>query len=125
FFSSRRRHTRSLRDWSSDVCSSDLDAFKPSRDDSSIQTPGEKLISGTENCILIIDDDPSARDLLARYVRKEGFEAICCASAAEGLSILKKVKPMAITLDVIMDDMNGLDALKIIKADPRFSAIPV
>src|SRR5690349_14197944 len=27
FFSSRRRHTRSLRDWSSDVCSSDLDTF--------------------------------------------------------------------------------------------------
>src|SRR5690349_23725689 len=29
FFSSRRRHTRSLRDWSSDVCSSDLDEGRP------------------------------------------------------------------------------------------------
>ena len=101
------------------------EALKASRDDSRTQTLGEKLVSGTENCILIIDDDPSARDLLARYVRKEGFEPICCASATEGFLMLKKVKPMAITLDVVMDDMNGLDALKVIKADPRFSEIPV
>src|SRR5699024_11775059 len=32
FFSSRRRHTRSKRDWSSDVCSSDLDRFNPGLD---------------------------------------------------------------------------------------------
>src|SRR6266496_6141922 len=31
FFSSRRRHTRSLRDWSSDVCSSDLGVAEPAR----------------------------------------------------------------------------------------------
>src|SRR5215471_20982550 len=31
FFSSRRRHTSSLRDWSSDVCSSDLFAMRPAR----------------------------------------------------------------------------------------------
>src|SRR5207247_4316986 len=37
FFSSRRRHTRSTRDWSSDVCSSDLGFFKPLLDDFSAQ----------------------------------------------------------------------------------------
>src|SRR5699024_12152778 len=33
FFSSRRRHTRSKRDWSSDVCSSDLCGLRPARTD--------------------------------------------------------------------------------------------
>jgi CheY-like chemotaxis protein len=32
---------------------------------------------------------------------------------------------MAITLDVLMADLNGLDALKVLKADPQLSAIPV
>jgi adenylate cyclase len=91
-----------------------------------IQTPGNKPASQVQNCVLVIDDDPSARDLIARYVRKEGFEAVCCASAKEGFSILADLTPMAITLDVMMDEgMNGLDALKVLKADPRLSAIPV
>src|SRR6266403_3938516 len=42
FFSSRRRHTRSLRDWSSDVCSSDLEP--------GIQTPEETLALGSRSC---------------------------------------------------------------------------
>jgi CheY-like chemotaxis protein len=100
-------------------------ASKLPRNDATIQVPDEKLPQGTQNCVLIIDDDPSARDLLARYVRKEGIEAICCASAKEGLSILANVTPMAITLDVIMEDMDGLEALKVLKADPLLSAIPV
>src|SRR5687768_4444815 len=39
FFSSRRRHTRCSRDWSSDVCSSDLDALKGSMEESGAMTP--------------------------------------------------------------------------------------
>src|SRR2546428_7491724 len=39
FFSSRRRHTRSDRDWSSDVCSSDLNVIKPSRPPAPIVQP--------------------------------------------------------------------------------------
>src|SRR5699024_4797107 len=47
FFSSRRRHTRSKRDWSSDVCSSDLDKFIRTTDDyheAAVQQIFEKLL---------------------------------------------------------------------------------
>src|SRR5699024_8478964 len=45
FFSSRRRHTRSKRDWSSDVCSSDL----------LLPQPGDEL-GGTGQCVLLVDE---------------------------------------------------------------------
>jgi signal transduction histidine kinase/CheY-like chemotaxis protein/HAMP domain-containing protein len=100
-------------------------ATRGSRNEAAVPAAGGKTTTPVQNCVLIIDDDASARDLLARYVRKEGFEAVCCASVKEGLSTLAKITPMAITLDVVMDEMNGLEALKLLKADPRLSAIPV
>src|SRR5438067_6398929 len=44
FFSSRRRHTRSKRDWSSDVCSSDLDPSQDDRDDEEVDFRSGRVI---------------------------------------------------------------------------------
>src|SRR5947207_4747343 len=52
FFSSRRRHTRSLCDWSSDVCSSDLIGFSASRTDPSIMISGS--VRDAEKPIIIV-----------------------------------------------------------------------
>ena len=90
---------------------------------------GLAMVAAVKGYRLIVtmpeDMSLARRDLLARYVRKEGLEVICCASAKDALAILEDVTPVAITLDVIMEDMNGLDALKALKANPSFSAIPV
>src|SRR6266496_5646530 len=52
FFSSRRRHTRSLRDWSSDVCSSDLGRRRPRaaavQEPLECHAPGRKRLAGLE-----------------------------------------------------------------------------
>jgi signal transduction histidine kinase/CheY-like chemotaxis protein len=84
-------------------------------------------ISGSDHGknVLIIDDDPVARDLLKRFLNREGFGAIACADGHEGVSLAKKWKPVAITLDIFLSKTMGWDILAALKADPETADIPV
>jgi signal transduction histidine kinase/CheY-like chemotaxis protein len=76
-------------------------------------------------CVLIIDDDPLQRDLMQRYLRKEGFTVCTASGGAQGLRMARQLKPAAITLDVIMPEMDGWIVLSALKADPVLCDIPV
>jgi CheY-like chemotaxis protein len=82
-------------------------------------------ISGAGRTILVIDDDPEAQDIVERFLRKDGFEVATASSGEEGLRIAHKLKPAAITLDVMMPDMDGWSVLRALKADPVLKDIPV
>lgn len=75
--------------------------------------------------ILVIDDDPAARDLLTRGLRKEGFRVITAANGEEGLRLARLWNPTAIMLDVLMPHIDGWSVLSTLKADPALSEIPV
>jgi len=75
--------------------------------------------------ILIIDDDLVVRDLLCGYLRKLGYQVAVASGGQEGLSLAKKLQPFAITLDVMMPDMDGWSVLSQLKADPELAEIPV
>jgi len=75
--------------------------------------------------VLIIDDDPMARDLLQRYLMREGFKIWSAASGQEGLRLAKELHPSIITLDVLMPGMDGWAVLTALKADPDLVDIPV
>jgi urea ABC transporter urea binding protein len=75
--------------------------------------------------VLVIDDDPDARDLIARYLSKEGFRVQSSASGQAGLQLAKELRPDAITLDVMMPSMDGWAVLSALKADPDLANIPV
>ena len=75
--------------------------------------------------VLVIDDDPDARDLMRRFLAREGFDTLTAADAAEGLRLARQFKPTLITLDVVMPRMDGWAVLKELKADPALAAIPV
>jgi signal transduction histidine kinase/CheY-like chemotaxis protein len=79
--------------------------------------------SGT--CVLIIDDDASQRDLMRRFLTKEGFAVRAAESGEEGLRLARELMPIAITLDVMMPDMDGWTVLEALKADPRLRDVPV
>jgi signal transduction histidine kinase/CheY-like chemotaxis protein len=79
----------------------------------------------TRPTVLVIDDDPEARDLLQRFLDKEGFDAVMASGGEEGLSLARKLRPAAITLDVLMPHVDGWAVLKSLKADPELSSIPV
>jgi PAS domain S-box-containing protein len=75
--------------------------------------------------ILVIDDDPEACEIIERFLVRDGFDVVKAHSGEEGLRLAHDVHPSAITLDVMMPDMDGWAVLRSIKADPHLSDIPV
>jgi signal transduction histidine kinase/DNA-binding response OmpR family regulator len=75
--------------------------------------------------VLVIDDDPSVRDLAGRSLVQEGYAVHTAASGAEGLALARQLLPDVITLDVMMPGMDGWTVLQQLKADPELASIPV
>ena len=75
--------------------------------------------------MLAIDDEPAVRDLVQRFLSKEGLRVVTAASGEEGLKLARELRPNAITLDVLMPGMDGWTVLAALKADPALAEIPV
>jgi PAS domain S-box-containing protein len=75
--------------------------------------------------ILVIDDDPAVRDLMVRYLSKEGFQVETASNGQEGLHLARTLRPDAITLDVMMPKLDGWSVLSTLKATPDLADIPV
>jgi len=75
--------------------------------------------------VLVIDDDPVARDLLNRFLVESGFRACLASDGAQGIDMARTLKPAAITLDVMMPGMDGWSVLTALKTDPETAPIPV
>lgn len=75
--------------------------------------------------VLVVDDDPSVRGLLAKTLEKEGYRVISAGNGVEALALAREHRPQAITLDVLMPQMDGWGALKELKADAKLREIPV
>jgi PAS domain S-box-containing protein len=77
------------------------------------------------SAVLVIDDDPSVRDVVKRSLNKEGVSVMTAASGEEGLELARKHRPDVITLDVQMPGMDGWEVLKTLKSDPELRQIAV
>ncbi|HSB41516.1 MAG TPA: GAF domain-containing protein [Methylomirabilota bacterium] len=75
--------------------------------------------------VLVIDDEPAVRDLMQRFLTREGFRVVTAAGGEEGLRRARELRPDAITLDVMMPGMDGWAVLSALKADPAVADIPV
>ena len=78
-----------------------------------------------QDTILVIDDDASVRDLMSRFLGRLGFHVITAASGAEGMRLARQVRPLVITLDVVMPECDGWTVLKNLKSDSALAEIPV
>jgi putative two-component system response regulator len=74
--------------------------------------------------IILLDDDITSLNI-GRDMLKTFHEVYPATSVIKLLEILEKIIPDLILLDVEMPEMNGYDAIKRLKADPRFADIPV
>jgi len=75
--------------------------------------------------ILVVDDIASNRDLLSRRLTRDGHTVLLAQSGAEALDCLTSVDMDVILLDVLMPDMNGIEVLSKLKANPDWARIPV
>ncbi|TMJ95406.1 MAG: response regulator, partial [Alphaproteobacteria bacterium] len=81
--------------------------------------------SPNADCVLVIDDDATARELIADHLKAEGFSVVTAAGGVEGLKLAKELRPTAITLDVMMPDLDGWSVLAALRQDPALADIPV
>ncbi|MGX7709009.1 response regulator [Methylobacterium sp. Gmos1] len=77
------------------------------------------------NLVLVVDDDPATRDLLARFLRRDGFTVATAADGRAGLEQARRLRPRVVLLDVTMPRMDGWAVLRALRADPEFGATPV
>ena len=75
--------------------------------------------------VLVIDDEAAVRDLMKRFLGKEGFRVVTAAGGEEGLRRARELRPDAITLDVMMPGIDGWAVLSALKADRDVADIPV
>jgi signal transduction histidine kinase/DNA-binding response OmpR family regulator len=75
--------------------------------------------------ILVIDDEQTVRDLMRRFLAREGFDVVTARNGEEGLTLARQLHPALITLDVLMPGVDGWSVLQALKADPELADIPV
>ncbi|BAE49920.1 PP2C family protein-serine/threonine phosphatase [Paramagnetospirillum magneticum] len=86
---------------------------------------GPDLVTYPAGRVLVADDSKANRDVLVRYLSREGHQVV---AVADGLAAVEAVFGQAfdlVLLDMIMPGMNGDEVLKAIKADSRLRSLPV
>ena len=90
-----------------------------------LSEPPEQMVSEGLSTVLVIEDDPDTRDLLKRFLSKDGFRVKTVSEGEEGLRLARELQPDVITLDVMMPGLDGWAVLTELKADPALADIPV
>lgn len=75
--------------------------------------------------VMVADDDAYVRGLVQHHLHRRGYGTLSVGTAAEALQKARQHKPDAITLDILMPEMEGFHLLRSLKQDPATAAIPV
>jgi len=75
--------------------------------------------------VLIADDELRLRKVVALHLKKSGLDVIEVSNGAQAIEKAKEEVPDVIVLDVMMPELNGLEALEKIKEDNNLKNIPV
>lgn len=75
--------------------------------------------------VLVIEDEPLFREVLAETLSGDGWEVSFASDGAEGLALALAVPPDAIVLDLVLPWMNGFDVLEALRRAPETKSIPI
>lgn len=86
----------------------------------------DALSTPEEALILVVDDEPLNCKVIEALLRKGGFRnVVSVGDGAAALAFVEKHTPACVLLDVMMPHVDGLEVCRRLRADPRFSRIPV
>lgn len=66
--------------------------------------------------VLVVDDESGIRDLVRRYLEREGHQMLTAATAAEALDVSARVGPDLVVLDVRLPDLSGVEVARELRA---------
>ena len=82
-------------------------------------------IAPARKTVLIVDDEPDALTMISSYLSREGYNIITATSGKEAIRLAQRHRLFAITLDIIMPEMDGWEVLQQLKKNPDTKDIPV
>ncbi|MGB8508599.1 MAG: diguanylate cyclase, partial [Pyrinomonadaceae bacterium] len=80
---------------------------------------------GSKFNILVVDDEPDKRELIAVALRYEGYEVQTAVDGVEGLAAVESCQPDLIITDVMMPRMDGYEMIRRVRSNPQTRFIPV
>ncbi|WP_166405105.1 response regulator [Desulfonema ishimotonii] len=87
---------------------------------------GETAVSEPKGeAVLVVDDDAAVCSLIRAYLSGAGYRVVTAHGGREALELARQIQPFAITLDILMPDMDGWEVLRTLRADPETAHIPV
>ena len=75
--------------------------------------------------VLVVEDDPAAAELLTRQLSEAGYRTEVARTGTDALAKARELQPAAITLDIILPEVDGWEVITRLKSDASTSAIPV
>ncbi|HUT09227.1 MAG TPA: response regulator [Thermoguttaceae bacterium] len=75
--------------------------------------------------VLVVDDDPDARDFLTTVLEDNGYAAVTAADGTEAIAMIQQQPPDLVALDITMPEKSGVAVYRKLKEDEQLRAIPV
>lgn len=75
--------------------------------------------------VLVVDDDPDARDFLTTVLEDNGYVAVTAADGTEAIAMIQQQPPDLVALDITMPEKSGVAVYRKLKEDEQLRAIPV
>ncbi|MBU4191435.1 MAG: response regulator [Pseudodesulfovibrio sp.] len=75
--------------------------------------------------VLVVDDDPAARDYLSMLLKKEGYGVHAACDGEQALTLAAARRPALITMDILMPGMDGRTAIRTLRRDRHLADIPI
>jgi DNA-binding response OmpR family regulator len=75
--------------------------------------------------VLIVEDEPDIRDLLAWHLEREGFQVAQCRTGLEGLRQAQATPPDLLLLDLMLPELDGLEVCRRLRSEPATAALPI
>lgn len=75
--------------------------------------------------ILVVDDEPDFVRIILAKLKNHGYEAISSINGKEAIQKAQLQQPDLIVMDIMMPDMEGTDAVRLLQADARTKDIPI
>jgi signal transduction histidine kinase/DNA-binding response OmpR family regulator len=104
---------------------SEFTVLLPVNRPSEIETAQPPDVVAGRPTVLVIEDDPSAQELLRVHLESAGYGVLVTASGRQGLEWLSQLRPDAVILDILLPEMDGWEVLQRMKGDPATRSIPV
>ncbi|GAC1347334.1 MAG: hypothetical protein NVSMB27_12520 [Ktedonobacteraceae bacterium] len=98
---------------------------KPISEEALLERVGLILSEDRAQLILVADDDADIRGLVAENLRRAGYQVVEASDGAEAVALAQRDRPSLALLDIRMPAMDGIAALRALRADPATRSLPV